>query len=39
MNNMEAKNLFWQVAGVLITLVLALVFSLSPLSKYDLQVM
>lgn len=36
---MEAKNLFWQVAGVLITLVLALVFSLSPLSKYDLQVM
>lgn len=36
---MQSKHLLWQIGGVLITLVLALIFSLSPLARYDLQVM
>lgn len=36
---MQGKNLFWQIFGVILTLMLALGFSLSPLAKYDLQVM
>ena len=36
---MQTKNLVWQIGGVLVTLILALVFSVSSLAKYDLQVM
>ena len=39
MKSMQSKNLVWQIIGVIITLILALLFSLSELARYDLQVM
>ncbi len=39
MKLMKNKSLIWQITGVLVTLFLALIFSISELARYDLQVM